>query len=95
MLKKIYMEQSQERIFDLFPAGGVSGTLTNWYGGINEPYLYAKSGSLGNVYCLSGYLRTKSGKTLIFSIMNNHYKQPTEEIKKRMQLVFENLRDHY
>ncbi|KGK30643.1 D-alanyl-D-alanine carboxypeptidase/D-alanyl-D-alanine-endopeptidase [Cellulophaga sp. E6(2014)] len=95
ILKKIYMEQSQERIFDLFPAGGVSGTLTNWYGGINEPYLYAKSGSLGNVYCLSGYLRTKSDKTLIFSIMNNHYKQPTEEIKKRMQLVFENLRDHY
>jgi D-alanyl-D-alanine carboxypeptidase/D-alanyl-D-alanine-endopeptidase (penicillin-binding protein 4) len=95
ILKKMYEEQPRERLFNLFPVGGVSGTLTNMFKGTNQPYIYAKSGSLGNVYCLSGYLLTKSGKTLIFSFMNNHYKQPTEEIKKQMQVIFENLRDEY
>lgn len=95
VLSKMYREQPKERLFNIFPVGGVSGTLTNWFEGSNKPYIYAKSGSLGNNYCLSGYLLTKSGKTLIFSFMNNHYKVPTSEIKKKMQVVFENLRDNY
>ncbi|WP_158976075.1 D-alanyl-D-alanine carboxypeptidase/D-alanyl-D-alanine-endopeptidase [Cellulophaga sp. L1A9] len=95
VLLKMYHEEPQERLFNLFPVGGVSGTLKGSYAGTNRPYMYAKSGSLGNIYCLSGYLLTKSGKTLIFSFMNNHYKQPSAEIKKQMQLVFEKLRDNY
>lgn len=95
ILTKMYREQPKERLFNLFPVGGVSGTLTNWFEGSNKPYIYAKSGSLGNNYSLSGYLLTKSGKTLVFSFMNNHYKVSTAEIKKKMQVIFENIRDHY
>lgn len=95
LLKKMYAEIPTERLFDIFPAGGQSGTLASWYAGNPEPYIYAKSGSLGNVYCLSGYLLTKSGKTLIFSFMNNHFQAPSAEVKRRMELIFERIRDTY
>lgn len=95
ILTKLYHEQPEERLFNIFPVGGISGTLKNWFEGSNKPYIYAKTGSLGNNYCLSGYLLTKSGKTLIFSFMNNHYKESTSELKKRMQIIFENIRDTY
>ncbi|MBU2997898.1 D-alanyl-D-alanine carboxypeptidase [Cellulophaga baltica] len=95
ILTKIYYEQPKERIYSIFPAGGVSGTLKNWYKSEKEPYIYAKSGSLGNNYSLCGYLITNSGKTLIFSFMNNHYLQSTSEVKQHMQAIFENLRDNY
>ncbi|QWX82678.1 D-alanyl-D-alanine carboxypeptidase [Cellulophaga sp. HaHaR_3_176] len=95
ILSNLYNEQPRERILNIFPAGGTSGTLKNSYKNGDKPYIYAKSGSLGNNYSLSGYLITNSGKTLIFSFMNNHYTQPTSEVKKRMEAIFENIRDHY
>lgn len=95
VLSKLYTSIERERLFSFFPAGGVSGTLENWYAGNNEPYIFAKSGSLGNNYSLSGYLITKSGKTLVFSFMNNHFKHPTSEVKIQMEKVFEMIRDSY
>lgn len=95
VLQKMYREIPKERLFDFFPKGGVSGTLEDWYPGNPEPYIIAKTGSLGNNHCVSGYLLTKSGKTLIFSFMNNHFRQPSSEVKKRMQRVFEKIRDTY
>lgn len=95
VLTKLYREIPRERLFNLFPVGGKSGTLKNYYEGDLEPYVYAKSGTVGNNYSLSGYLLTKSGETLIFSFMNNHYRKPTSEVKKHMQSVFEFLRDNY
>ncbi len=95
VLNKLYNEVPRERLFNFFPVGGKLGTLKSWYAGNPEPYIYAKSGTLSNNYSLSGYLITKKGETLIFSFMNNHYRESTSEIKKQMQLVFEYLRDNY
>jgi D-alanyl-D-alanine carboxypeptidase/D-alanyl-D-alanine-endopeptidase (penicillin-binding protein 4) len=95
VLTKMYEGIPRQRLFNLFPLSGASGTLKTWDNGIGEPYLYAKSGSLGNTYCLSGYLLTKSGKTLIFSFMNNHYQKPTAAVKARMQEILGMLRDEH
>ncbi|ULC59638.1 D-alanyl-D-alanine carboxypeptidase [Flaviramulus sp. BrNp1-15] len=95
VLTKLYNETSKERLFNLFPVGGTSGTLKKYYSGGSKPYVFAKSGTVGNNYSLSGYLITNSGKTLIFSFMNNHYTEPTVEVKKRIQSVLEWLRDNY
>jgi D-alanyl-D-alanine carboxypeptidase/D-alanyl-D-alanine-endopeptidase (penicillin-binding protein 4) len=95
VLTKLYAEIPQERLFNLFPVGGESGTLKKYYSGDGKPYIHAKSGTVGNNYSLSGYLVTNSGKTLIFSFMNNHYRKPTVEVKQNMQSVFEWLRDNY
>ena len=95
VLNTLYTEIPKERLFHLFPAGGVSGTLKEWYPGHLDPYIYAKSGTIGNTYCLAGYLITKSGSVLIFSFMNNHFRQPVSEIKMQMQTIFEMIRDTY
>ena len=95
VLSKMYTDIPRQRLFSYFPTGGETGTLEDWYAGNHNPYVYAKSGSLSNVYCLSGYLLTKSGKTLIFSFMNNHFQHPTSEVKKEMERIFEEIRDTY
>lgn len=95
VLHKMYNEITRERLFLFFPAGGHSGTMESWYPGNPDPYIFAKTGSLGNNHNLSGYLLTKSGKTLIFSFMNNHFMENSSEIKKRMQSIFEIVRDTY
>ena len=95
VLTKLYTEIPKERLFNFFPVGGELGTLKNWYGGNPTPYVYAKSGSFGNNYCLSGYLITKSNKVLIFSFMNNHFKSSTNAVREEIQTVLELLRDSY
>lgn len=95
VLYKLYIDLPLDRLLNLFPAGGVSGTLKESFSGQQGPYIYAKSGSLGNNYCLSGYLITKSNKILIFSFMNNHYRRSTTEIKQQMQSFFQQIRNHY
>lgn len=94
VLEKLYVEFPQERLFNLFAIGGKTGTLKGNYGG-NPPYIYAKSGTLSNNYCLSGYLKTKSGKTLIFSMMNNHYQKENWQIRQETQKLLEYVRDTY
>ncbi|MBT8211493.1 MAG: D-alanyl-D-alanine carboxypeptidase, partial [Eudoraea sp.] len=92
---KLYKQIPRKRLFELLPAGGSSGTLEDWFPGDPKPYIFAKSGPLGNNYNLSGYLITRKGKTLIFSFMNNHFRQPTSEIKLQMQEYLEWVRDTY
>lgn len=95
LLQKIYSEYPEDQVFGYFPAGGVSGTIENWYGANDGPFVYAKTGTLGNNYNVSGYLRTKKGRVLIFSMMNNHFRQPTDSIKKSIQHRLNWIRENY
>ncbi len=95
VLGRLHEMVPQERLFSIFPAGGLSGTLKNRFAGDENPYIYAKSGSLSNNYCLSGYLVANSGKVLIFSFMNNHFKQSTSEERNRLEQMLQTLRDTY
>lgn len=92
VLDKLYRDQGQERIFSFFPKGGVNGTLEDWFGTSGTPYLVAKTGTLGNTYCVSGYLITDRGRVLIFSFMNNHFLIPRREVQIEMQKIFETLK---
>lgn len=85
---------SEERIFTIFPAGGKSGTIERYYGDL-EPYVFAKTGTLRNNHCLSGYLKTDSGQTLIFSFMNNHYKNSSDKVKKEMEKVLRIVKEQF
>lgn len=95
VLTKLYKTIPQKRLFHLFPVGGKFGTIKNWYAGTDKPYVFAKTGTVGNNYNVSGYLLTNSRKVLVFSFMNNHFKKSTNRIRKQMQVTFEWLRDNY
>lgn len=95
VLYKMYMKYPREKLFNLFPEGGNSGTLSDWYGDPDGTYVFAKSGTLGNNYNLSGYLRTDSGKILIFSFMNNHFRSPTRDIREQIDQSLQWLKTTY
>ncbi len=94
LLTKMYRDIPLEKLLSYLPAGGVSGTLKNWYGN-EKPYVFAKSGTLSNNYNLSGYLITKKGTLLIFSYMNNHYMKSTTEIRTEMQRTLKKVYKSY
>ncbi|AVR44081.1 D-alanyl-D-alanine carboxypeptidase/D-alanyl-D-alanine-endopeptidase [Christiangramia fulva] len=94
LLEKIKNEMPEEKLYDLLPSGGVSGTLKNYYKA-EEPYIYAKTGSMSNNHSLSGYLITKSGKTFIFSFMNSNFTIPSSSLKKEMAKILEMVRDNF
>lgn len=83
LLGKIHDIVPEARLFKLLPAAGKSGTIRNLVT-TDKPYIFAKSGSLSNNYCLSGFIVTKKGKTLIFSMMNNNFLKLTSEIRKEV-----------
>lgn len=91
---KIYKLVPRERLFSMLATGGVNGTVKNWYKA-DKPFLFGKTGSLSNNHCLSGYLVTKSGKTLIFSFMNSNYTTPTSSIRKNMQEILNLIYEKY
>lgn len=91
LLDKMLKEMPVNKLLNYFPVAGISGTLNN-YEKTEMQFIYAKSGSLSNNYCLSGYLKTKSGKLLVFSYMHNHFKKPSIEIKEQL---YEKLKTIY
>lgn len=92
--EKLLGSVGRHRLFSILASGGVSGTLKNYYAA-EKPYIYGKTGTLSNVHCLSGYIVTKRGRTLIFSLMNTNYAVPTRHIRESMERMLEIVRDRY
>ncbi len=81
VLDKLLKKYPKERLWPLFPTGG-KGTLRAYYQAL-PGRLYAKTGTLTGCVALSGYLVTKSGKTLIFSVLVNNHNAESSGIVRR------------
>ena len=69
--------------FDAMPVAGVDGTLRGRMRGTRaEANVRGKTGTLGNVRSLSGFVTTASGRQLIFSVLCNNYLVPTDYITR-------------
>jgi D-alanyl-D-alanine carboxypeptidase/D-alanyl-D-alanine-endopeptidase (penicillin-binding protein 4) len=88
-------EVGRDRFLSLLPKGGVSGTLKDRFKDKGKPYVWAKTGSLSGVVCLSGLLQTKRGKWLAFSFMHNNFVVRSssyyKEMEKTLGWCYENL----
>ncbi|HZV71544.1 MAG TPA: D-alanyl-D-alanine carboxypeptidase [Saprospiraceae bacterium] len=96
VMRQIIKQKGLSYVKSMFPAAGQSGTLKADYAGKNgQPYIFAKSGTLRNTYCLTGILVPKSGHVLIFSWMNNDFYGDNTSLKLSMEHLFTFLRDNY
>ena len=84
ILHQLLEQYGMDRIENLFPAGGRSGTIQNRYAGDGSPFVFAKTGTLRNHHSLSGYLRAESGKVYIFSFMHSNF--PGSSIPHREEM---------
>jgi D-alanyl-D-alanine carboxypeptidase/D-alanyl-D-alanine-endopeptidase (penicillin-binding protein 4) len=57
--------------------------------------VFAKTGSLRYVHSLSGYVKTKKGKVLIFSFMHNNFTGSSDPLKKEMQDILKRVYEVY
>lgn len=95
LCEKIYDEAGNEnRLFDLLPQGGKTGTLRNLYKS-EKPFVFAKTGSLSNNHNLTGYLVTGNGRKLIFSFMNNNFTAATADVRAEMEKVITWIHQNY
>jgi len=92
--EKIYEFVPRDRLFALLATGGKSGTIRNWYKA-DKPYIFGKTGSLSNNHSLSGYLVTRTGKTLIFSFMNSNFTASGSEVRRNMQNILNFIYEKY
>jgi len=67
--------------YDALPIAGVDGTIkTRMRGTAAENNVHAKTGSVANARSLSGYVKTASGRTLIFSMLANNWTVPAGDV---------------
>lgn len=94
LLQKIQHERPNERLLPLMAAGGRPGTFRNIYQA-PVPFVFGKSGTLSHVHNQSGFIFTKSGKTLLYSFMNNNYRVPTADIRNEMVRIITEVHERY
>ena len=94
LLTKIAARVPQQRLFALLPAAGQSGTLQSM-ALAGKPYIFAKSGSLTGVYNLSGYLMTKRGRLLYFSVMNNNFTGPVSAVRRQTAELLAQIHERF
>jgi D-alanyl-D-alanine carboxypeptidase/D-alanyl-D-alanine-endopeptidase (penicillin-binding protein 4) len=74
ILRNMYYHRYGEIYRQTLPIAGVDGTIDNrMKRTVAQNNVFAKTGTISNVRCLSGYATTKDGETLVFSTMFNNF----------------------
>ncbi|WP_276479775.1 D-alanyl-D-alanine carboxypeptidase/D-alanyl-D-alanine-endopeptidase [Paraflavitalea pollutisoli] len=93
ILNKMREQFGMDRLKKIFPTGG-TGTLGNYYKQ-DSGFIYAKTGSLSGVLALSGYLYTKKGKLLLFSVLVNNHNGAATGIRRSVEAFLTDVRNKY
>jgi len=93
ILNKMKNEFGMERIKNILPTGG-TGTISSYYKA-DSNFIFAKTGTLGGVVALSGYLYTKKGKLLIFSTLVNNHQASATAVRRAVEKFIQGIRNKY
>ena len=78
--------------YESLPVAGVDGTIGSRFRGTPvERNVHAKTGSLSMVRSLSGYITTRDGRMLVFSILANHWIVPVREVERVQDTILTRL----
>jgi D-alanyl-D-alanine carboxypeptidase/D-alanyl-D-alanine-endopeptidase (penicillin-binding protein 4) len=74
------------------PIAGKDGTIAGRMKGTRaQDNVHAKTGTLGHVRALSGYLTTADGERLVFSMIANNFQAPTATVDAAVDAALERL----
>ena len=88
ILRGIRNNPNYQVFYDSLPIGGVDGTLKSRLKGSNAAgHVFAKTGYMGRVRALSGFVQANNGHEYIFSILVNHYPVPTSVVNNMQDQI--------
>lgn len=93
VLRKMEQEFSRKRIETILP-GANQGTFRGYFKEMPGA-IFAKTGSLSGQAAISGYLYTKKGKRLVFSILVNNHNTSGTKVRRATESFLENLYNQY
>ena len=93
ILNKMKIEFGMNRIKEIFPTGN-EGSLANYYVS-DSAGIYAKTGSMSGINSLSGFLYTKKGKLLIFSVIINNHNGSITEVRRAVEKFLQAIRNRH
>ena len=93
ILEKMKDQFGMDRLKNIFATGN-TGTLRNYYVA-DSTFFYAKTGTLGGVVALSGFLITKKNKLLIVSVLVNNHRASSTDIRRGVEKFIQELRRKY
>ena len=92
LLLKLHQELPERRLLSLLAAGGGQGTLRRRYHDAAGPWVWGKTGTLTNNLNVCGYLRTRSGRLLAFSFLNNNHVAESGDMRNEVERVLRLVR---
>lgn len=92
LLRAMHRHSAGHYYYDSLPIAGVDGTIRGrMRGTAAENNVHAKTGYIGRVRSLSGYVTTRNNEKLSFVMMVNNYFVPTSKANAIQDLVCERL----
>lgn len=93
LLRKIKDEFGLERMKHILPGAG-HGTLARYFLQ-DSGFIYAKTGTLSGQVCLSGYLISRKGRELMFSVLVNNHKGSATAVRRGVEQFLHEVRERY
>ncbi|MBF9142257.1 D-alanyl-D-alanine carboxypeptidase [Hymenobacter properus] len=93
LLLRLHQELPERRLLSLLAAGGGQGTLRKRYHDAAGPWVWGKTGTLSNNLNVCGYLRTKSGRLVAFTFMNNNHVAESGTMRNEVERVLRQVRE--
>lgn len=90
ILDKLIHEFGTERLEQIFPTGG-EGTMKNLFNK-EAGFIFAKTGSFGNTFCISGWMYNADKKPILFSVMVNQYIGKNKVLREAVESFLQNVR---
>jgi D-alanyl-D-alanine carboxypeptidase/D-alanyl-D-alanine-endopeptidase (penicillin-binding protein 4) len=85
----------KEALLATLPVAGKDGTVASRLKGTRaEANVTAKTGSISNVRALSGFVKTRDGETLVFSILANSFTIPAATVNYVTDVAVETLANY-